>query len=128
MRQKRILSISIVILMICFGCEKSSDSPDLVTGLTGMYTGVWVVNGTGQVSGTCDVVKVSNTIVKLEMTAGGSAMPVIPGVKLSDGGNGKIILKYSDSSGTLDGDIYHKTIILTLVSGSSSTTFSGTRQ
>jgi hypothetical protein len=124
----RILSITIVIMTIWFGCEKSADSPDLVSGLTGMYTGVWVVPGSGMAPGTCDVLKVSNTLVNLEMTAGGSALPLISGVKLSDGGNGKTILKYSDSSGTLDGSIYNKTIILTLVSGSSTTTFSGTRQ
>jgi hypothetical protein len=131
MTQKQILSIAMVILMICFGCDKSdndsdSDSPDLSAGLAGMYNGNWVVSGNESVSGTCEVVIVSKTSVDLKMTTGWTPTLTIPGVKLSDGGNGKIILKYTDSSVTLNGTIQNNIISVTLVSGSDTTIFTGT--
>jgi len=130
MKHKQILTIAIIISMICFGCEKDADSPsvDFTKDIAGVYTGTWVVVGTGQVSGTCEVVKVSSTSVNLEMTAGGQNIPTLPGVKLSDGGNGKIKLIYSDASGTLNGTIDNNSIFFTLKAGSIEETFSGTKQ
>ncbi|MCX6304855.1 MAG: hypothetical protein NT040_07795 [Bacteroidetes bacterium] len=127
MKQKQILSIAVIMLMICFGCKKSTESPDYATTTTGLYSGYWVVPGLGQVSGTCKVVKVTSTAVNLIGTAGGQSMPTIPSVKLSDGSNGKIILTYSDASGTLSGLYDNNTLTMTLISGATQTTFSGTK-
>ena len=127
MRQKQILFTLLVVSMICFGCKKDSETPDLAKSAAGIYTGTWTVPGVGQVAGTCEVKKVSNTAVDLIMTAGGVPTPTIPSVTLSDGGGGKINLSYSDASGTLNGSIQNNTISVTLVSGSSSSSFSGNR-
>lgn len=132
MRYKHVIFLVLAMSLACFGCKKSTDSPapstDLAQPASGIYHGTWTVPGTGQVSGTCEVIKVSNTTVDLKMTAGGVATPTVPKVKLSDGGNGKTLLTYSDASGTLDGNIQNNVISLTLVSGSTATTFSGNRQ
>lgn len=84
--------------------------------------------GTGQATGTCKVVKVTANTVNLEMTAGGQAIPKLPGVTLSDRGNGKIKISYSDSSGSLNGTIENKTISFTLKSGAITETFTGSKQ
>ncbi|MDO9254111.1 MAG: hypothetical protein Q7U54_01265 [Bacteroidales bacterium] len=129
MRQKFIFSLAIFILMICFGCEKNSDdsSVDLAANSTGVYSGTWVIVGTGQVAGTCEVVKASGTSVNLVMTAGGQSIPTLPGVKLSDGGSGIIKISYTDSSGTLNGTIQNKSLSFTIKAGTITETFSGTK-
>lgn len=129
MKQQQILAVAILILMFCFGCEKDSDSPsiDLAISATGLYTGTWVVVGTGQATGTCKVVKVTATTVNLEMTAGVQTIPTLPGVILSDGGSGKINFSYTDAGGTLNGTIENKTISFTLKAGNITETFTGTK-
>lgn len=129
MRQKLIFPLAVSILVICFGCEKNSDDPsvDLATKSTGVYTGTWVVVGTGQSAGTCEVVKISGTTVNLVMTAGGQSIPTLPGVKLSDGGSNKIKISYTDSSGSLNGTIQDNSILFTIKAGSITETFSGTK-
>jgi hypothetical protein len=129
MRPKRILAIAIIISIISFGCEKDSESPsvDFANTASGLYTGTWIVVGTGQASGTCKVVKVTATSVNLEMTAGGQAIPTLPGVTLSDGGSGKIKFSYTDAGGTLNGAIENKTISFTLKAGNITETFEGTK-
>jgi hypothetical protein len=62
------------------------------------------------------------------MTAGGQSIPTLPGVKLSNGGKGKITLTYSDSSGTQNGTIDNNSITFTLLAGTIEETFSGTKQ
>jgi hypothetical protein len=129
MKNKKILAIAIIISMICFGCKKNSDdtSADYANTVVGAYSGTWVVVGTGQTYGMCTVVKVSATSVNFQMTAGGSSLPTIPGVKLSDGGNGKIKCTYTDSSGSLNGTFENKTISFSLVAGTIHETFTGTK-
>ena len=127
MRQKQILYLATIILMIFFGCKKSSTSPDLATPSSGTYSGTWVVVGTGSTYGTVQVVKVSNTSVNLIMTAGGTNLPTIPGAKLTDAGSGTKNVSYTDSSGTLTGTITGNTISITLVAGSIQETFTGTK-
>jgi hypothetical protein len=78
-------------------------------------------------SGTCEVIQVSNTAVKLEMEILGVPIPEVHDVNLSDGGNGKIILKYTDSSGTLNGTFQGKTITVSITDGSTTISFSGTK-
>jgi hypothetical protein len=130
MKQKQILAIAIIISMICFGCEKNKDdnTADLSVNALGMYSGIWVVVGTGQASGTCSVNKVSTTSVNLIIKIGGQVSPPSPEINLSDGGSGKIILAYTDSEGTINGTIVNKTLSLTLKSGSITETFTGTKQ
>jgi hypothetical protein len=127
MKNKLIFPLAIALLMIFWGCEKKTDDPstDYGTKASGLYTGTWVVVGTGQAAGTCKVVKVSTTSVNLEMVAGGQTLPTIPGVTLSDGGNGKINISYTDSSGTLTGTIDNNSISITLKAGSIVETFTG---
>ena len=129
MKRNKILSVAIVVLMLCFGCEKSNDEPsvDYATNAAGVYTGTWVIVGSGQIFGTCKVVKKSGTSVDLETTAGGAVIPTIPGVKLSDGGNGKVKLTYKDPRGTLNGTIENNLITFTLIAGSLEETFTGTK-
>ena len=134
MRQNQLLSIAIIILMICFGCKKNSDNPtndpgtDLATTVAGDYTGTWVVTGSGLVNGTCDVVKVSNTTVNLIRTAGGQSMPTLTGVQLSSGANGKINFTYSDAGITLSGTFDNHSLTMTIISGNTQTTFSGSNE
>ncbi|MDO9254109.1 MAG: hypothetical protein Q7U54_01255 [Bacteroidales bacterium] len=129
MKSKQILTIAIIISMICFGCEKDSDTPsaDLSVNAVGLYSGTWVVVGLGQVSGTCQVNKVSSTSVNLIITAGGQTMPTSPDVSLSDGGGGKIMLTASDSECTTNGNVINKTLSLTLKCGAITETFTGTK-
>ena len=130
MRQKLVFSLAISILMICFGCKKDSDTPsiDLSVNAVGMYSGTWVVVGTGQASGTCSVNKVSTTSVNLIIKIGGQISPISPEINLSDGGSNKIILSYTDSEGTINGTIVNKVLALTLKSGTITETFTGTKQ
>jgi len=129
MKQKQILSIAIITLMICSGCEKDPDTPsvDLSANAVGLYSGTWVVVGLGQVSGTCLVNKVSSTSVNLIITAGGQTMPTSPEVSLSDGGGGMITLTASDSECTTNGYVINKTLSLTLKCGVITETFTGTK-
>ncbi len=130
MKSKQILTMAIIILMICFGCEKDKDdsSVDLGVNAVGMYSGTWVVVGTGQADGTCSVNKVSGTSVNLIIKIGGRTSPPSPEINLSDGGGGKIILSYTDTEGTINGTIVNKVLSLTLKSGTITETFTGTRQ
>lgn len=129
MKNKKILAIAVIISIICFGCEKNKDdsSADLSVNAVGLYSGTWVVVGTGQVSGTCKVNKVSSTSVNLIITAGGQTMPTSPEVSLSDGGGGKITLTASDSECTTNGNVMNKTLSLTLKCGAITETFTGTK-
>jgi hypothetical protein len=54
-------------------------------------------------------------------------MPEVPDVILSDGGSGKINLKYTDSSGYVEGTIQGKSITLIIDDGSTAISFAGTR-
>ncbi len=130
MNTKLVLMSLLLIIATAFGCKKDSESKadDLSSGAVGNYLGTWVVQGIGQVSGTCEVVKVSSTKVKLILTAGGQSVPTVPNVSLSDEGGGKMRLTYSDSSGTLNGTIEGNAITLQLDSGGTSMTFSGVKQ
>jgi hypothetical protein len=127
MRQKQILAIALFILVCCFGCKKDDTSADLATGTAGYYTGTWTLVGTGTIPGTCQVVKVSNSSVNLIMTANGGTVPPLPGVKLSNGGNGKVNLSYSDNSGTLNGSMQNNTLTFTITDGTVVEIFAGTR-
>jgi hypothetical protein len=120
----------IMIALVSQGCDKDDNeqSNDYATKVAGSYTGIWDVIGIGQVNGTCKLIKVSNTSVNLESTAGGTTVPTIPGIKLSDSGNGKIKMSYSDSSGTLNGYIEDNTITFTIKAGSIEEIFTGTKQ
>jgi hypothetical protein len=128
MKTKQLLSIALLVLLICNSCKKDDDSSaDVTQNTLGIYSGTWVVVGTGQTSGTVDVQKASNSTVNLIMTAGGTSLPTIPKVKLSDQGNGIMKLTYSDPSGTLNGTVGNNSISLTLVAGSITETFNGSR-
>ena len=129
MKNKQILTIAIIISLISFSCEKDKEnsSVDLATNAEGLYSGTFVVVGSGQVSGTCQVSRISNTTVNIKIRAGGQISPASPAINLSDGGSGKIILTYSDSEGTINGTIVNKTLSLTIKAGTVTETFSGTK-
>jgi len=118
--------LTAVLMLICFGCSNDDDSVDLASGVEGFYSGSWRVSGYNR-SGTCEVIRVSDTKVTLEMEILGVGIPEMPDVKLSDGGNGTINLKYTDSSGNLDGKIQGESITISITDGSTSLSFSGTR-
>ena len=127
----RLLFLSMIIIAsISQGCDKDDDeqSNDFATKVAGNYTGTWDVVGIGQINGTCKLIRVSNSSVNLESTAGGTTVPTIPGIKLSDSGNGKVKMSYSDSSGSLNGYIEGNSITFTLIAGSIEETFTGTKQ
>jgi hypothetical protein len=114
-------------MLICFGCSNDDEnSDDLASSVAGLYNGTWNAYGSKQ-SGTCEIFKVSNTSVTLEMEILGVGIPEVPDVNLSDGGDGKIILKYKDSSGNLNGTIQGKSIKVSITDGSTTISFSGTR-
>lgn len=113
-------------MLICFGCSNDEDSVDLASGVEGFYSGSWRVSGYNR-SGTCEVIRVSDTKVTLEMEILGVGIPEVPDVNLSDGGDGKIILKYTDSSGNINGTIQGNSITISITDGSTSLSFSGTR-
>ena len=127
MKKQNYFILIAILLMIVTGCKKSSESPDYASNSTGVYTGIWVVPSIGQIEGTCEIIKVTTTTVNVKMTAGSQPTPTVPGAKLSDGGSGTVNIKYTDSSGTLNGTIKDKTINLTLTAGSITETFTGTR-
>jgi hypothetical protein len=125
--KKQIFFLAAVILMICFGCSKDSDSPstDLATSVAGLYDGTWDVSGTHY--GTCEVTKVTNKTARLNIKIIGIQIPGVPDVTLSDGGNGKINLKYSDSSATISGTFLNNGMTLLLTDGTTSFSFTGTK-
>jgi hypothetical protein len=125
--KKQLFFLAAIMLMICFGCSKDSESPaGIADDAVGVYSGSWSINSM-RASGTCKVIKVSGSSVDLEMTAAGTTIPTIPKVALSDGGNGKIKLSYSDPSGSLTGTIQGNSISLTLIAGTITETFSGSK-
>ena len=128
MKKQQLLILTAIMLMFCFGCKK--DFETIVAGIAdnavGVYSGGWSINSMNA-SGTYEVVKVSGTTVNLKMTAAGQALPVIPNVALSDLGNGKIKLSYSDPSGTLNGTIQNNSISFTLIAGTITETFTGNK-
>ena len=109
MKKQQLFFLIAVMMMICFGCKKDSDSADFASSAVGIYEGNWDAYG-GNYYGTCEVSKVTNTTIKLTMEILGVSIPEIPDVKLSDDGSGKIKLSYSDPSGTVTGSIQGKTI------------------
>jgi hypothetical protein len=129
MKQKQIMSFAILMLLICFGCTKDDDSEsvDYSIKVKGIYEGTWDAYG-GNHSGSCKVTKVTGTTVNLEMEILGTALPEVPDVKLSDGGKGKINLEYSDASGTLNGSIEGKVITVIIEDGSTTISFSGSKE
>jgi hypothetical protein len=129
MKQRQIFAIALIITMMCVGCKKeSNDSPsDLGANAAGLYSGTWVVVGIGQVPGTCKVTRVTSTSVNLIISAGGQTTPASPAIAVSDGGGGKIMIAYSDSDGTINGNVTGKTLTLTLHAGAITETFTGTK-
>lgn len=126
MKKIQFLFLATVLMLICFGCSNDDDAVDLATGVEGFYSGSWRVSGYNK-SGTCEVIRVSDTKVTLEMEILGVGIPDVPDVKLSDGGDGIINLKYTDSSGTLNGTIQGNTIVVSINDGSTTISFSGTK-
>ena len=126
MKKQYLLFLLAITLMICFGCKKDSASADFATTAVGIYSGTWNVSG-GNYSGTCEVTKVTDNTVKLTMAIMGSGIPGVPDVKLSSGGNGKINLNYSDTSGNVSGTIQGKTIAVSITDGTTTFSFSGTK-
>jgi hypothetical protein len=125
--KKQLFFLTAIMLTICFGCSKDSETPaGIADNAVGVYSGSWSINSMN-VSGTCDVVKVTGTSVDLKMTAGGQSLPTLPKVALSDGGNGKIKLSYSDPSGSLSGIIQDNSISFTLKAGTITETFLGSK-
>jgi hypothetical protein len=134
MKQKQILSIVFIILMISIGCKKSSTSSDTPTtpsdmakSIEGTYSGTWNVSG-GSVGGKCTVVKDSTNYVDLIFEAGGAPSGTAGPVKTSDGGSGKINLTFIEGgSTTMSGYVQNKTINLTSNVTGSTVTFTGTK-
>jgi len=125
--KRKLFILAAIMLMICFGCSKHDDLPnDLASEAVGLYEGSWNANG-GKHSGTCEVIKVTNTSVTLEMEILGVGIPEVPDVKVSDGGDGKINLKYTDSSGNINGTIQGNSITVSITDGSTTISFSGAR-
>ncbi len=116
-----------IIVLVCFSCSNDDEnSDDLASSAAGFYSGTWNAYG-GKHSGTCEVIKVTNKSVSLEMEILGVGIPVVPDVNLSDGGDGKINLKYTDSSGNINGNIQGNSITMSITDGSTTISFSGTR-
>ena len=128
---KNLLLIFIATIGIAFftGCEKSTEdsSPEITNGVTGLYSGTWIVTGTGQAAGTCEVIRASANSVNLRSTVAGQSIPTIPGVKLRESGNGKFTLSYTDAGGSLTGTIENKTLTLFLTAGNIEEHFTGSR-
>lgn len=127
MKKQYFLFLAAILMLVCFSCSNDDEiSDDLASGVAGLYTGSWNAYG-GRYSGTCEVFKVTNKSVMLEMEILGVGIPDVPDVKLSDGGDGIINLKYTDSSGTLNGTIQGNTIVVSINDGTTTISFSGTK-
>lgn len=125
--KKHHIILTLLMLAICSGCSKEEDiEADLASGIAGIYEGRWDVQNNA--FGTCDVGKVSDRSVKLNMEIMGIEIPEVPDVKLSDGGNGKTNLNYSDPSGTISGSVQSKVITIKITDGSTSYTFTGNKK
>jgi hypothetical protein len=126
MKKQQFLLLAIIMLMICFGCSNDDDLPkDLASEAVGLYEGKWNVQNNAY--GTCEVVRINDTSAKLNLKIAGIQLPV-PDVKLSDGGNGKINLNYSDSEGSISGSFQNSAIIVKLPDGTTSYTFTGNKK
>jgi hypothetical protein len=118
--------LTAIIAMVCFGCSNDDDLPkDLASEVAGLYEGNWNVQNNAY--GTCEVVRLSDTSAKLNLKIAGIQLPV-PDVKLSDGGSGKINLNYSDSGGSISGSVQSTSITIKLTDGTTSYTFTGTKE
>jgi len=65
----KILFLAAIVMMICFGCSNDDDTVDLASSEAGLYNGTWNTYGSKH-SGTCEVLKVTNTSVTLDMEIG----------------------------------------------------------
>jgi hypothetical protein len=126
MKRLRILFLSAIVMLVCFGCGNDDNSIDMAADIAGSYTGTWDVSGYTR-SGACEVIRVSDTSVKLTLEILGVELPDIPHVTLSDGGNGKTNLSYSDSEGSVAGSVQGKVIIVTISDGTTSFSFTGNK-
>ena len=124
--KKQLFFLAAITMMICFGCSNDDDLPkDLASEAVGLYEGNWNVQNNAY--GTCEVVKITDTSAKLNLKIAGIQLPV-PDVNLSDGGNGKINLNYSDSGGSITGSVQGNTITVKLTDGTTSYTFTGIKK
>jgi hypothetical protein len=124
--KKQLFFLSLITMMICFGCSKDDDLPkDLASEIAGLYEGNWNVQNNAY--GTCEVERITDTSAKLYLKIAGIQLPV-PEVNLSDGGSGKINLNYSDSGGSITGNVQSKAITVKLTDGTTSYTFTGIKK
>lgn len=126
MKKLHLLLLATTLVLLITGCKKDSSQADLASMSVGIYDGTWTVYGQN-VGGTCELTKVSATSVNVAMTIIGTTIPTLPGVKLSDAGNGEIKLNYSDPSGTATGSIKNNTITITIDDGDTAFSFSGSK-
>jgi hypothetical protein len=129
MKAKMLISISLILLMISFGCKKSEDpapETDMATKVSGIYTGTYSVMGQ-QVSGTCEVKKASAATVTFTVTISGQPTPPSPAITISGGANSTYTFSYIESGDTMNGTFSGKTLTFTMVSGSYTVVFTGAK-
>ncbi len=126
--KKQLFFLAALIAMVCIGCSNDDEdvTSDLVSGIEGLYEGNWNVQNNAP--GSCEVVRVGSNSVKLILEIKGNVGPDSPNINVSNEGNGKIYLDYTDSEGTVSGKIQGNTITLKIIEGTYSASFTGTKK
>jgi hypothetical protein len=106
-------------------CTKDTIQADFASKIAGTYSGTVTVVGTGTASCTSTLVKSTETVVNLTILIGTTSIP-LNGITVTSSGN-IYNLSYTDSSGSFTGKVDGNTLTWTLVSGSTTDTFSGTK-
>ena len=118
--------ISVILLLFITACTKDKTDPDYAGTIAGTYTGSVTVVGTGTVPGKSTLTRVNNTKVDLIIEIGTDDIP-LNGIRVSNDDDDVYELEYTDASGSFDGKVNGNTLTWTLIAGSITETFSGTK-
>ena len=121
---------NILLLLTCFAllyasCKRSEPQPDYASIIEGTYTGT-VTTGSATVPGTTSLVRYTDSKVDMHITAGTHTLNIY-GIRITSPGNYIYYLSYSIAGNTLDGNVQGGLLTYTLVSGTLSGTFTGSR-
>jgi hypothetical protein len=125
-------SLKLIVLLLIIGsltalCSCKKDDIDYASVIAGSYSGTVTITGTGSAACTCTLERTGNTEVTFKAQMGSSSTPDLSGIDVSCDNNNVYTLTYSDNSGSLNGIVENNRLTWTIIAGSITENFSGTR-
>lgn len=125
---------TLISLLLLFGflttvlisCTKKEDTPDYATAISGTYTGILTVVGTGSATASSTLSKSTETLVDLLVTIG-TSYTSLGGITVSNPSSNTYTLLYTDASGSFTGTVQGNKLSWTITAGSTVDTFIGTK-